>query len=69
MLEAKNYIPWILEKRIEAYAESPEIMAIIGPRQCGKTRSCTILLLVWHPGRKISLILKTAMNSICSRMT
>ena len=33
----ENYIPRILEKRINVYTESPEIIAIIGPRQCGKT--------------------------------
>ena len=37
MLEIENYIPRILEDQINAYAKSPEIIAIIGPRQCGKT--------------------------------
>jgi len=37
MIEMENYIPRILENRINAYTASPEIIAIIGPRQCGKT--------------------------------
>jgi predicted AAA+ superfamily ATPase len=37
MLEKEHYIPRILENRIDDYVKSPEIIAIIGPRQCGKT--------------------------------
>jgi len=36
-LENKHYIPRILENRINDFLKSPEIIAIIGPRQCGKT--------------------------------
>jgi len=36
-LENKLYIPRILESRINDFLKSPEIIAIIGPRQCGKT--------------------------------
>ncbi len=31
------YIPRFLEKELESVMDSPEIIAIIGPRQCGKT--------------------------------
>ena len=34
---ASRYIPRILEKEIEQFLNAPEIIAIIGPRQCGKT--------------------------------
>ena len=37
MIEKEHYIPRILENRIDDYVKSPEIIAIIGPRQCGKT--------------------------------
>ena len=37
MLEKEPYIPRNLENRIDDYLKSPEIIAIIGPRQCGKT--------------------------------
>jgi hypothetical protein len=37
MLEKEHYIPRILENRINDFLKSPEIIAIIGPRQCGKT--------------------------------
>lgn len=36
-MENKHYIPRILENRINDFLKSPEIIAIIGPRQCGKT--------------------------------
>lgn len=36
-MENKLYIPRILESRINDFLKSPEIIAIIGPRQCGKT--------------------------------
>jgi predicted AAA+ superfamily ATPase len=32
-----DYIPRILENEVRNYINSPEIIAIIGPRQCGKT--------------------------------
>jgi len=37
MFNTKNYIPRLLEDVLNAYTKSPEIIAIIGPRQCGKT--------------------------------
>ncbi len=37
MLEKDHYIPRVLENRINNFLSSPEIIAIIGPRQCGKT--------------------------------
>ena len=37
MLKKGNYIPRILENSLNTYVKSPEIVAIIGPRQCGKT--------------------------------
>ena len=37
MSEKAHYIPRLLENRINDYVKSPEIIAIIGPRQCGKT--------------------------------
>ncbi|MGD8975796.1 MAG: AAA family ATPase, partial [Desulfobacterales bacterium] len=36
-MEKEHYIPRILENRINDFLKSPEIIAIIGPRQCGKT--------------------------------
>ncbi|CAB5092712.1 hypothetical protein D3OALGA1CA_2931 [Olavius algarvensis associated proteobacterium Delta 3] len=37
MIMNEGYVHRILEKSIRAYSKSPEIIAIIGPRQCGKT--------------------------------
>lgn len=37
MRRVENYIPRFLEAKIETVMKSPEIIAIIGPRQCGKT--------------------------------
>ena len=37
MYKTGNYIPRILEDGINDYVKSQEIIAIIGPRQCGKT--------------------------------
>ena len=37
MRQVENYIPRFLEARIETVMKSSEIIAIIGPRQCGKT--------------------------------
>jgi hypothetical protein len=36
-LKKEHYIPRTLENRINDFLKSPEIIAIIGPRQCGKT--------------------------------
>ena len=37
MRKVNNYIPRLLESDIASVINSPEIIAIIGPRQCGKT--------------------------------
>ena len=37
MKKVNNYIPRLLESEIAEVIKSPEIIAIIGPRQCGKT--------------------------------
>jgi len=37
MKKVNHYIPRLLESDIAAVIKSPEIIAIIGPRQCGKT--------------------------------
>ena len=37
MVEKEHYIPRTLENSINDFLGSPEIIAIIGPRQCGKT--------------------------------
>lgn len=37
MGKENNYIPRLLESEIAAVVKSPEIIGIIGPRQCGKT--------------------------------
>lgn len=37
------YIPRILEKQLKEYMQKPEILAVIGPRQCGKTTLLRIL--------------------------
>lgn len=37
MKKVDNYIPRLLENEITAVMKSPEIVGIIGPRQCGKT--------------------------------
>jgi len=37
MFETENYISRLLEDVLNAYAKLPEIIAIIGPRQCGKS--------------------------------
>jgi predicted AAA+ superfamily ATPase len=38
-LESEHYIPRVLENQINNFLGSSEIIAIIGPRQCGKTTS------------------------------
>lgn len=37
MLKTKDFIPRLIESEINDFIQSPEIIAIIGPRQCGKT--------------------------------
>ena len=55
MAKAKDYVPRFIENEIAEVVDLPEIVAIIGPRQCGKTT------LMYHiaehlDSRKISIV-------------